>query len=175
MASSVLEQRDLARRQRDDGPLRGRGGADAVGAAGAPPLALAVERVDLSHLDAPDRLDGVADLWLARRRVDLERVDAGFHERVALLRHDRREDDVAGVLHLASSSSSRGPSAGSWPCTALGPPASPTELGCSSSALGPPAKPAASPAELGSAPSEPASPCSCCCAAPADRVSSADV
>src|SRR5690606_18787146 len=62
--TSVLEQRDLARREGDDGVLDVRLLADAVGAAGAAPLALAVERVDLAHLDVPDRLDGVADLGL---------------------------------------------------------------------------------------------------------------
>src|SRR5215211_1578844 len=103
MTSSVLEQRDLARHQGDDGPLGVGGRADAVGAARAALLALAVEGVHLAHLDAPDGLDGVADLRLAGRRVDLEGVDAGLHERVALLGDDRRQDDVAGVLHSASS------------------------------------------------------------------------
>src|SRR5262249_13333854 len=66
-------------------------------------LALAVERVDLQHLDAPDRLDRIADLRLAGARMHLERVDAGLHELVALLGHDRRQDDVAGGFHDFSS------------------------------------------------------------------------
>ena len=71
----------------------------AVGAADAGGLALAVEGVDLEHLDAPDRLDRVADLGLAGALVHLERVDAGLHEVVALLGDDRRHDDVAWILH----------------------------------------------------------------------------
>src|SRR5919106_3500229 len=101
--TSVLEQRDLARRQCDDRPLRVGRGTDAIGAPGAPALALAVERVDLAHLDPPDRLDGVADLRLARRRMDLERVDAELHQGVALLRDHRGEDDVARIFHSEAS------------------------------------------------------------------------
>src|SRR4051812_19744464 len=104
MTSSALEQRDLARRQGDDGPLGVGLGPEAVGAPRAAALALPVERVDLAHLDVPDRFDGVTDLGLAGRRVHLERVDADFDEGVALLRHDRSEDDVPGIFHSDSDS-----------------------------------------------------------------------
>src|SRR4051812_3650633 len=99
MASSVLEQRDLTRGQRHDRPLRVGLVAHPVATARTRHLALAVERVDLQHLDAPDRLDRIADLRLAGARVHLERVDAGLHQLVALLGDDRRQDDVAGVFH----------------------------------------------------------------------------
>ena len=64
MMCSVLEQRDLARSQCDDGPLSVGLLAHAVGAAGAFALALAVESIDLQHLDAPDAFDRIADLRL---------------------------------------------------------------------------------------------------------------
>src|SRR5262245_13389987 len=102
MTTSVLEQRDLARGERDDGVLDVGLGADPVGAPRAAALARAVQRVDAVHLDAPDQLDGVADLRLARRRMNLEGVDPGLHQRVALFGDDRGEDDVARILHDAS-------------------------------------------------------------------------
>src|SRR5690606_22216086 len=98
-ADSAFEQRDRTRGERDDGVLHGRLGADAVGAARAALLALAVERVDLEDLHTPDGLDCVADLWLARRWVHLEGVDAALDQCVALLGDDRSEDDVTGVFH----------------------------------------------------------------------------
>src|SRR5688500_10697897 len=101
--TSVLEQRDLARGQRHDRALGVGLVAQPVAAARTRDLALAVEGVDLEHLDAPDRLDRVADLRLAGARVHLERVDAGLHELVALLGDDRRQDDVAGIFHQSSS------------------------------------------------------------------------
>src|SRR5262245_11989998 len=104
MAISVLEQRDVvAGSQGDDGPLRVGLLALAVVAPHASDLAGPVEGVDLDDLDAPNRLDRVVDLGLGRARVHLERVDALLDERVALLGDDRRQDDVAGILHHSSS------------------------------------------------------------------------
>src|SRR3954454_10849514 len=58
-------------------------------------LALPVDRVDRGHLDVEDLLDGLADLGLVRLGVDDERVLALVEQAVALLGHDRREQDVA--------------------------------------------------------------------------------
>ena len=68
-------------------------------------LPLRLSGVHLDDLDAEDRLDGVVDLGLGGVGVDEERVDVLLDQRVALLAHDRLDDDVAGVLHLPSSSS----------------------------------------------------------------------
>src|SRR6187200_1157648 len=90
------EDVDGARLERDDRAL---GVLALAGAeAGAAGLAHAVERVDRSHLDAEDLLDRELDLGLGRAGVHEERVLALVDEPVALLRHDRLEDDVAGVL-----------------------------------------------------------------------------
>src|SRR3546814_15328363 len=62
-------------------------------------LPLAVERVHLGDLHAEDRLDGVVDLGLGGVGVHLEGVGTRIGEAVGLLAHDRRDDDVAGVLH----------------------------------------------------------------------------
>src|SRR5690606_31839843 len=101
------EDVDRAGLERDDGALGVLALADAEpGAAG---LADAVDRVHRGDLDAEDLLDGQLDLGLVGARVDDEGVLALIDEPVALLAHDRRDDDVAGVLavaaHLAASSS----------------------------------------------------------------------
>src|SRR4051794_24392521 len=74
---------------------------------GATGLALTVQGVDLVDLDVEDLLDGDLDLRLVRTRVDDEGVLALVEQAVRLLRDDRRDEDVAGVLgvdaHLASS------------------------------------------------------------------------
>src|SRR3954467_2280799 len=78
--------------------------------AGATGLALAVQRVDRVHLDVEDALDRDLDLGLVGPRVHDEGVLALVEQSVGLLRHDRREQDVAGVLaqvaHLVSSTTS---------------------------------------------------------------------
>src|SRR6478672_2176807 len=102
--ASVLEQRDLGTRfEGDEGSLGVRAAADLVALPVALGLADAVEGVHLDDLHAPDRLDGVVDLGLAGALVDMERVDALLDEGVALLRHDRSDHDVAGILHHCSS------------------------------------------------------------------------
>src|SRR4051794_17757484 len=104
---SVLEQRDLVPRcQGDDRPLGVGLAAVLVAAPGAGDLALAVHRVDLDDLDAPDGLDGVVDLRLAGVGMHLEGVDALLDQPVGLLRDRGGEDDVARILHLMSSSAS---------------------------------------------------------------------
>src|SRR3954452_15403290 len=67
--------------------------------AGAGPLALAlaVDRVDPGDLDREDRLHGLLDLGLVGTRVDDERVLVRVEQRVALLGHDRLQQDVTGV------------------------------------------------------------------------------
>src|SRR6478672_1193369 len=79
--------------------------------AGATRLALAVDRVDRGDLDVEDLLDRDLDLGLVGVRVDDEGVLVGVEEAVALLRHDRRDQDVAVVLvqgaHLSLSFSAR--------------------------------------------------------------------
>ena len=74
-------------------------GALAEGRLLAVALALArpVERVDLDHVDAEDRLDRLADLDLVGVGGDDEGVDALVEQGVGLLRHDRPEDDVTWV------------------------------------------------------------------------------
>ena len=106
MMRSVLEQRDFARCQGDDGPLGVGTLTDTVRAAGALALAGAVEGVDLEHFDTPDRLDGVADLGLRGLGAHLEGVDALLDEVVALLGDDRSDDDVARILHQEAAFSS---------------------------------------------------------------------
>src|SRR5918911_3283222 len=65
--------------------------------AGAAALALAVDRVDRGDGHAEDLLDRLADLGLVGGRVHDERVLALVEQAVALLRDDRREQDVARV------------------------------------------------------------------------------
>src|SRR5215217_744502 len=69
-------------------------------------LAHAVHRVDRVDLHVEDLLDGDLDLGLVRARVDEEGVLPLVEEPVRLLGHDRRDQDVAGVLALAHLSSS---------------------------------------------------------------------
>src|SRR6187431_2791173 len=95
-SADCREDVDGARLQRDDGAL---GVLALAGAeAGAAGLADAVERVDRSHLDAEDLLDGELDLGLGRAGVHEERVLALVDEPVALLGDDRLQDDVPRVL-----------------------------------------------------------------------------
>src|SRR5919106_4442738 len=89
--------------ERDDGALGVL--ALAVAGAGALALARAVQRVDAEHLDPEHLLNGDLDLGLVRVRPDQEGVLALLEQPVALLRHHRREQDVARVGdHLLSSS-----------------------------------------------------------------------
>src|SRR5690606_36117667 len=80
----------------DDGAL----GVLALAEAEARPagLAGAVERVHRGDLDAEDLLDRELDLSLVRVGRHDEGVLALIDERVALLRDDRGDDDVARVL-----------------------------------------------------------------------------
>src|SRR5690606_8476683 len=66
--------------------------------AGAAGLALTVQGVHRGDLHAEDLLDRELDLGLVRAGVHDERVLALVDQSVALLRDDRREDDVARVL-----------------------------------------------------------------------------
>src|SRR4051794_584587 len=88
----------LALGEADDGAL----GVLALAVAEPGPLALAgpVERVHVRHLDAEHRLDGLLDLRLVGVGADHERVLVLVQQPVALLRDDRRDDDVAGVGDL---------------------------------------------------------------------------
>src|SRR6478609_594641 len=100
------EDVDRAGLERDDGALGVLALADAEpGAAG---LADAVDGVHRGDLDVEDLLDRQLDLGLVRAGVDDEGVLALVDQAVALLAHDRRDDDVAGVLvvagHLSASS-----------------------------------------------------------------------
>src|SRR6478735_9184779 len=90
--------------QRDDGSLGGF--ALAVAGPGALALALPVERVHRDDLDpVEDLLDGNLHLGLVGVRVHLEGVAAGLQQAIALLGHDRPDDDVARIGdHFASSS-----------------------------------------------------------------------
>src|SRR5918998_3399067 len=72
---------------------------------GALALALAVDGVHRQDPDVEDLLDRDLDLGLVRVRVDEERVPVLIENAVALLRDDRRHDDVARVgngAHLDS-------------------------------------------------------------------------
>src|SRR5664280_1795137 len=73
-----------------------------------PRLALAVDGVDRGDLDGEDLLDRDLDLRLVGPRVNDEGVLPLIEQPVALLRDDRRDQDVARVLgdgaHLSSSS-----------------------------------------------------------------------
>src|SRR5215207_6912364 len=90
------EDVDRAGLEGDDRALRVFALADAE--AGAAGLALTVQRVDRRDLDVEDLLDGELDLGLVRSGVHGERVLALVDQAVALLRDDRRDDDVARVL-----------------------------------------------------------------------------
>src|SRR5581483_12460261 len=67
---------------------------------------LHLDHVDANDLDLEELLDGLADLRLVRVLVHLERVLARDRRRVALLRDDRREQDLRGVHQLALPSTS---------------------------------------------------------------------
>src|ERR671919_550680 len=65
-------------------------------------------RAHLHDVDALDRdveelLDRLANLRLVRLRVDAERVLVVLDQAVALLRDDRRDENLAGVHQLATS------------------------------------------------------------------------
>src|ERR687890_1151067 len=106
------EDVDGALAQRHDGAL----GVLALARAdpGPPGLPLAVQGVHRLHLDAEDALDRDADLGLVGPGVHHEGVRALVQQPVALLRHHRREQDVARVLvqrgHFAASISADGAS-----------------------------------------------------------------
>src|SRR5690349_24800303 len=118
----------VALSEADDGALGVLALADAAGRATR--LALAVERVHGGDLDVEHLLDRDLDLGLVRVRVDDEGVLVVVEQAVALLAHDRRDQDVAVVLvqgaHSALSSvfststSAAGSSAASSVFSALG-------------------------------------------------------
>src|SRR3954447_13462751 len=90
-------------RERDDRALGVL--ALAVAGPGALALARAVQRVHAEHLDPEHLLHGDLDLGLVGVRADDEGVLALVEQPVALLRHHRREQDVARIGdHLLSSS-----------------------------------------------------------------------
>src|SRR5215203_3994761 len=107
--AGAAEDVDRALAEGDDRALGVLALADAE--PGATGLALAVHRVHGVDLDAEDLLDGDLDLGLVRAGVDDEGVLALVEQPVGLLRHDRRDQDVAGVLALAHLSSSTSASA----------------------------------------------------------------
>src|SRR3954469_17832046 len=118
---SAFEQIDLlAGGEGDDGPLGV--GPLSVGerAPVALALAVAVHGVHLFDPHVEDRLDGLADLGAVGVRVDDEGVNARVEQGVGLLRHDRADDDVAGVLHDCSSSSLATATSASAPAGAAG-------------------------------------------------------
>src|SRR5215210_3852333 len=92
----ALEDRDLvAGAHLDDGLLpRARA---AGGQAAALRLGLDRRRADLDDAHVEELLDGLADLRLVRVRVNAERVPVVGGEHVALLAHDRADDDLARV------------------------------------------------------------------------------
>src|SRR5437868_8098020 len=107
--SASLEQFDLVVSvERDDGPLGVGAAAPHTRAPVALPLALAVQRVHVEHAHREDRLDCVVDLGLRRVRVHAERVRVALEQCAGLLRHDRLDADVAGVLHDSPSSDAAG-------------------------------------------------------------------
>src|SRR3954454_9829839 len=96
-ALEALEDRDgVALAHLHDGLLPRPGLARRVAA----PLGLGLDRgrAHVDDLDVEQRLDGLTDLRLVRVVVDAERVLAGRGEHVALLAHDRADDDL-GVVH----------------------------------------------------------------------------
>src|SRR6478735_473261 len=105
VSGARTEDVDRALAEGDDRTLGVLALADAE--TGATALALTVQGVHLVDLDVEDRLDGDLDLGLVRAGVDDEGVLALVEQTVRLLRDDRRDEDVAGVLgvdaHLASS------------------------------------------------------------------------
>src|SRR2546425_8078761 len=74
-------------------------GTRAAERAAALRLRLHLDDVDAHDLHIEELLDGLADLRLVRVLVDAERIAALARAVVALLRDDRREQDLRG-LHL---------------------------------------------------------------------------
>src|SRR5690606_22006909 len=117
-AGDLAEDVDGALAQRDDRALGVLALADAEPRAAG--LARTVRGVHRGHLDVEDLLIGVLDLGLVRARVDLEGVLALVDQVVALLRDDRLDDDLAGVLgrldaHFSSSWADSAPGAAFGP------------------------------------------------------------
>ena len=91
-----LEDLDrLALAQLHDGLLPAR--ADALDRAPTLRLGGHLDRCGRSDLDAEELLDGLANLCLVRVLVHLERVLAVGEAGVALLGHDRGDEDVGGI------------------------------------------------------------------------------
>src|SRR6266550_1247792 len=80
--------------------------ARAVTESGPLPFAWPVERVHVGDLDVEHLLDRDLDLRLVRQRVDVERVLVLIQQAVALLRDDRSEQHIAGIVEHQLSSSS---------------------------------------------------------------------
>src|SRR6266542_238061 len=80
--------------------------ARAVTESGPLPFAWPVERVHVGDLDVEHLLDGDLDLRLVRQRVDVERVLVLVQQAVALLRDDRSEQHIAGIVEHQLCSSS---------------------------------------------------------------------
>src|SRR6266542_117138 len=80
--------------------------ARAVAESGPLPFAWPVERVHVGDLDIEHLLDGDLDLRLVRQRVDVERVLVLVQQAVALLRDDRSEQHIAGIVEHKLCSSS---------------------------------------------------------------------
>src|SRR6266571_2732533 len=70
------------------------------------PFAWPIERVHVGDLDVEHLLDGDLDLRLVRQRVDVERVLVLIQQAVALLRNDRSEQHIAGIVEHQLCSSS---------------------------------------------------------------------
>src|SRR4051794_35647811 len=98
----ALEELDVVVRvELDDGLLPRAAAARRVAAALR--LRLHAHRAHVEHPHAEDLLDGLADLRLVRPVVDAERVLVGREQRVALLGHDRLDDQGACVHAVARS------------------------------------------------------------------------
>src|SRR6266568_1337166 len=80
--------------------------ARAVTESGPLPFAWPIERVHVGDLDVEHLLDGDLDLRLVRQRVDVERVLVLIQQAVALLRNDRSEQHIAGIVEHQLCSSS---------------------------------------------------------------------
>src|SRR6266550_870111 len=80
--------------------------ARAVTESGPLPFAWPVERVHVGDLDVEHLLDRDLDLRLVRQRVDVERVLVLIQQAVALLRDDRSEQHIAGIVEHQLCSSS---------------------------------------------------------------------
>src|SRR6266568_2232752 len=80
--------------------------ARAVTESGPLPFAWPIERVHVGDLGVEHLLDGDLDLRLVRQRVDVERVLVLIQQAVALLRNDRSEQHIAGIVEHQLCSSS---------------------------------------------------------------------